>query len=118
MGGFVGRSLFMMGGLIVWAVHFGAIYMFNAIVCARGVAGTVVMGVGIVPLGVGAMTVLALLAAAALAIAGYRRSARAKGGSHRASDEFIDRLAMTVAALALVAIIWNTVPGFVLPPCS
>jgi hypothetical protein len=46
---FIRKSLFMIGGLLVWAVHFGLVYTFNALACARGFVGLQVFGFGVVP---------------------------------------------------------------------
>ena len=37
--GFMGKSLYALAGLLIWAFHFGAIYAFQALACARGFAG-------------------------------------------------------------------------------
>ena len=51
--GFVATTLRMTAGIIVWAVHFAAIYGYAALACARGFAVPV-------PAVVGIATILAL----------------------------------------------------------
>jgi len=116
---FMGRSLFMVGGLIVWAIQFGVIYAFNALACARGFSRITVLSVGIVPFAVAAATLVAALATALILFAAYRRrgpSSDAEGDRRTAG--FMRYTTMTVAALALVAIVYNGVPAFIVPPCG
>lgn len=115
--GFIGKMLFMTGGLLIWALHFTLLYGFNAVACARGFADNNVFGVGVMPLVIGALTVLALAATAAVlarAVAsGGARSMSPQGDS----DRFLSYAAAVVAALSLLAIIWNALPAFVVRAC-
>ena len=94
------RALRMSAGVIVWALHFGALYGFTALACARGFAGAV-------PWVAGAASALAL--AALLLILARSRPRR---------DEFESWLAFSIAALALAAIVFQTVPVYLVRPCA
>lgn len=84
----------------LWAVHFGTIYGFTGIACARGLEGAVPWVVG-----------LATLVAAALAA-----SLLARGLARR--DDFIDATTAGLAGLALIAIAWEGVPALWMTPCA
>ncbi len=94
------RIAWMASGVLVWALHFGALYGFTALACARGFAGAV-------PWFAGAAS-LAALAAMILIIA--------RNLPRRA--EFESWLALSIAALALVGIAYETVPVYVVRPCA
>ena len=94
------RALRMSAGAIVWAVHFAALYAFTALACARGLAGAV-------PWVTGAVTVLAV-AAVLLVLARTRPLRR----------EFESWLAFSIAALALVGILFETLPVYLVRICA
>jgi hypothetical protein len=85
-------------GILVWAVHFAAIYGFTALACARGF-GAAAPWVAL------AATVVA--AAAAIAIIATHLSA-----------EFTRWMTASVAALALLAIVWEGLSPLWAPPCA
>ena len=93
-------ALWIGGGAVVWALHFAAIYGVTALACARAVPRAV-------PWGIAAATVLAAGLAAALVVKGFRRRA-----------DFIGWMTASVAALALVAILYQSAGAAVLPPCD
>jgi hypothetical protein len=113
--GFMGKSLYALAGLLIWAFHFGAIYAFQALACARGFAGREVAGAGIVTVFVVAATVVALLASAAVIATGWRTAGANQLAEH---DEFLRRLGLLVAGLAAIAIVWEALPVLVVPACS
>ena len=114
----IAKMLFMIGGLLVWAIHFMIIYGFTAIACAKGFAITNVFGLGIIPLVIAAVTLLAWVTAGAVlgsAIAGSipPRSAR----FNEATEDFLRYTAALIAMLSLVATAWNALPILVFTPC-
>lgn len=116
---FIRRSLFMIGGLLVWAAHFGVVYVFNALACARGFVGTSVLGFGLVPFVVVATTILALAAAGAILLLAYRHTfATSASPDEKPVSDFLRYTTMAVAALSLVAIAWNGLPALIVPPCG
>lgn len=86
-------------GVLVWALHFAAIYGFTALACARGLAH-------VVPTAIGAASAIALVAVVAIIVSGWRRRAH-----------FEHRLSASLAALALLAIVYETIPAWTVPAC-
>lgn len=93
------RALWISSGVIVWALHFAAIYGVTALACSRGVPG-------IVPWAVAGATVIAV----ALAVAIVARSYPRRSG-------FIDWMTAAVAGTALLAIAWEALPVLWVPVC-
>jgi len=85
-------------GVVVWALHFAATYGFTALACARGFGAAV-------PWVVVAATLVA--AAAAIAVIATHLSA-----------EFTRWMTASVAALALLAIVWEGLSPLWAPPCA
>lgn len=98
---FVGVSLRMFSGVIVWAAHFAAIYAFTALACARHFAGAVPWVIGVVT-----FVALAVLVATALPAARDR------------ADGFETWLALAISGLALFAIVIQAVPALIVPVCG
>lgn len=97
---FAAASLRLAFPVIVWGLHFGAVYALTALACARAAPQTV-------PWTIGAAT---LAAAAALIVTILR-------GWPRRSD-FTTWLTGALAAAALVAIVWEALPVLLVPPCA
>ncbi|MGH8078325.1 MAG: hypothetical protein ACREPE_13500 [Lysobacter sp.] len=93
-------------GLLIWAADFLFIYVFVALACARGFDDAIVFGIGVVPLAVGVATAIASAVTSAVLISALR------GAEHGPStSRFLQRLALGLAVLALVAIAWNGLPA-------
>jgi hypothetical protein len=84
--------------IVVWAVHFGLIYGFTGLACARGWERAV-------PWTVGAATILAAVLTLALILTNL-------------SSGFTRWMTAAVAALALVAILFEGVPVLLIPACG
>lgn len=116
---FIRKSLFMIGGLLVWGAHFGIVYVFNALACARGFVAVSVFGLGIVPVVVVGSTILALAATGWILLLAYRRTGPAAASrDDKAVNEFLRYTTITIATLSLVAIAWSGVPALIVPPCT
>lgn len=116
---FLRPLLFMLAGLLVWAAHFAVLYAINALACARGFANGMALGVGIVPLAISAATLLALAVLGWIvfgALSGSRPHVPASA-EHQTSV-FMRFVALTVAGISFVAIVYETVPAFIVPPCG
>jgi hypothetical protein len=85
-------------GPLIWLVHFSVLYGFNAIACARGFPGAV-------PWVVAAATLALALAAGFLVL-------------KTTKDEFVDWLSAALAALSLLAILWQALPALMVSPCA
>jgi hypothetical protein len=79
--------------MLVWSAHFFAIYGFTALACAREMSGLVPWVVGVAS--VGALAVLI-----AVGVAAGVRVARAA--------RLEDSLALGLAGLAIVAVVWES----------
>ena len=93
------RALWLSSGVIVWAVHFLAIYGFTGLACARALDRAV-------PWGVGAMTLLAAAGAALLLARAVPRRA-----------DFESALVAGLAGFALLAILWEGLAVVMVAPC-
>ena len=114
----IGKMLFMIGGLLVWSVHFTVIYGFTTVACTMSFAIESVLGLGVVPLAIGAATLLALAMTGAVLITAVSgpippRSARYDD----TTEHFMRYTAVVIAALSLVAIVWNALPVLIVTPC-
>lgn len=99
---FARASLRMFAGILIWAAHFAAIYGYTAIACARG------FGAQAITIGVGVATLVAALAALAMLLPAWSQRTR-----------FEDALTAGVAALALVAIVYEGLTVLiVVPACA
>lgn len=105
------QLVFVVGGLIVWGAHFLLIYPFNAIACTRGFAA-------VAPLTILALTVLALAALAAIVYAAARNRGPLRARSGDPNQALLRMLAIGIALLAAVAVVWETIPVVMIPPCA
>ncbi len=86
-------------GVVIWAAHFGIVYGGQAVACAADRPGLVT------PLVLGASAVaLALLLVVALAARRHRHA-------------FMGTMAMGIAALSALAVVWEAAPALALPSC-
>jgi hypothetical protein len=98
---FTVATLRMTAGIMAWAAHFGVIYAFTALACARGFTQ-------FVPAAIAGATLVAL---AAIAIgAGPALRGRSRPGFERT-------LTRGIAALAAVAILLQALPVLLVPTC-
>lgn len=117
--GFIRKSLFMLGGLLVWGVHFALIYTLNALACARQFAGMRIFGFGIVPFTVSAMTLVALAATLVILLLAVRQRGPARASRDETPvNDFMRYMTITIAWLSFAAIAWNGVPALIVPPCG
>jgi hypothetical protein len=107
---------YVLAGMIAWAIAFTAAYMVVAVVCARRLGDVDVLGLPILPFSIGAITVVTLAATGLVAVAAYRR----RPGSGEDSDlpAFVWSVALFVALLGIVGIVWNGVPTLFFATCA
>ena len=113
---FLRRIVVMSSGLLVWAAHFTAIYAFNTLACARAFAAVHVMGFGLVPVVVVALTLGALAATGAILVLSLRDHDASSGGEE--ARGFLRYMTVALAALSFVAIAWNGLPALLVFPCA
>jgi hypothetical protein len=112
--GFTPTFLYMLGGLIVWAARFLAVYGFTGLACARPWSTATIAGFPLLPAIVVASAVIGVAICAALAtyaVSGFRSE-----GSENL--RFVHAVAALVAGIAILAIIYETAPVFFLPGCA
>jgi ABC-type glycerol-3-phosphate transport system permease component len=93
------RALFMASGVIIWALHFTAIYGYAGLACARRWDSTVTWVVS-------GATVVGVIAVMVPLVAGWRGRERFEHG-----------IASGLAAFALLAILWEGASVAFLVPC-
>jgi hypothetical protein len=106
---------YLLAGMIVWAGAFAGAYVVTAIVCARRLGDASVLGIAILPFSIGLITLVALAATAIVAILAYRRWPK-PGDADLPS--FVQSLALLVALMAIVGIVWNAVPALFFATCA
>jgi hypothetical protein len=92
------RTLWMSAGVLVWALHFAAVYGFTGLACARGFGASA-------PWFVAAATALAAAIAAMLVV-------------RNVSSEFTRWMTAALAAAALIAIVWEGLAALLVPTCA
>jgi hypothetical protein len=106
---FTAVTLRMFFGVIIWAVHFLVIYGFTALSCARGFHTSQWLGIGIVPWTIGVATVVAVVAIGMIVMPAL--------GTRRA-ESFEDWMTATIGGLAVIAIVWESLPVLMVPTCG
>ena len=114
--GRIGLLALSISGLIAWAAQFTVIYGATSMLCERGWTDVWLAGVNIVPLVVAGTTVLALAATGGILWLSLSRSRRT-GSQAAAADRFLNDLTTVVSGIALVSILWQGLPGLLVPPC-
>lgn len=110
---FIRTTVAILIGPIVWAVHFLVIYVVTALACARHFASAQWLGMGAVQAMIVAATVVSLVV---LAIA-MRLLRPAFSGLSGDSQEFARNMAVALALLSVLAIVWDALPAFMVPVC-
>src|SRR5688572_18036940 len=108
---FTPTFFYMLSGLIIWSLRFVAAYSFTAIACSRGWTGDLFAGINLVAFGIGLLSLLALLGCGVVLV--WALSHMRFASPDRQTEEntrFVHYIAATVAALASVAVIWETLP--------
>jgi hypothetical protein len=99
----------MSSGVIIWALHFTVVYGFTGLACARRYEEGGATWVALVPWVIGAASLLAALAALAFVVPLVLPQRR---------GHFTDWMSGCVAALALAAIVLETMPLLWVPACG
>lgn len=118
---FVPAFVLLLSGFIAWAVHFGLIYGYTGLLCGRPEwARMSVGGIGVIPLGIAALTAVPLAAlAAVLARNGLLRAGANDDGDALFEAPFYRVVTQGAAAIGLIAIVWQGVLSiWLVPSCS
>jgi hypothetical protein len=115
---FIRTTLFVTGGLLIWAADFIFTYVVAAVACARGFTGWSVLGMNAVRVTIVLATVIAATLTGGLAWTARRMHRRALDARQNGSSEvFLAFMALAVSGLALIAILWNGFASFLRPHC-
>jgi hypothetical protein len=99
----------MFSGAVIWGVHFGLIYGYTALACARGFADVKWLGLSVVTAAILAATVLAAAAVLTFVVPAIRAGL----------SSFENWMTAGGGAFALLAIVWEGfVPVLIVPVCS
>lgn len=113
-------------GPLVWVGHFLVVYLTTAIICAKGLFDLTVLSISIVPLVVGAATLMAASLVIAGTVLAYRRCSRlgwdAPDLSLDRSDtdsrrHFMAYAGLLLGGLSLLAIVWEALPVALIDSC-
>jgi hypothetical protein len=107
---FLPTVAYLSGAMIVWTAAFTAAYGGAAVICARKLGDTAVLGIAALPLWIAAVTLAALAATALIAVVAYLDRSR-RGG-------FVPSVTLLLTLLAVVGIVWNGVPALILTTCA
>lgn len=109
-------SLRIGAGLLIWAAHFAAVYVYAALVCARGDSASQWFGVSTARLNIGLMT---LVAASALGYALWQSlRGRWREDAMNAEQPFIAWLSAAIALFGLLAVLWTAMPAIWVALCT
>ena len=124
-------SLFsLIAGPLVWTVHFLTLYILTAIACAHGFFHQELLGVRVVPLVGGAVTVVAVALILDGGVLAYRRwRGKPSDGQpaplppHDGNDvasrrRFMAYAGLLLSGLALIATVWETLPILFFGTCE
>jgi hypothetical protein len=124
-------SLFsLIAGPLVWTAHFLTLYILTAIACAHGFFHQEFLGMRVVPLFGGAVTLVAVALILDAVVLAYRRwrGLPADGASaplppHDANDvasrrRFMAYAGLLLSGLALIATVWETLPILFFATCE
>lgn len=112
---FIPTIAYLLAGMILWAGAFAAAYAVTALVCARRLGDAAVLGIGILPFSVGLISLVALAATATIGLVAYRRWPKPADAD---LPSFVQSVALFVALLAIVGIVWNAVPALFFATCA
>ena len=97
-----------LGGPLVWAVHLMFVYASESLVCTRGAgAESHFLLVGVIS----TSAVIAVLIVTTVNLRG--RASIADDG-----PSFMDKVAVALGGLSLVAVLWTALPASLIPACS
>ncbi|GAB4354007.1 MAG: hypothetical protein Kow0060_04790 [Methylohalobius crimeensis] len=113
---FTPLTLRMLSGALIWAFHFGVLYLFTALACARGFSAMNWHGIGVVAWVIGAATLAAVSSVMVITVRSIRyiRNHTAPENALR----FMLWMTAAIGGLSLVAIVWQAVPVLLIPACG
>lgn len=104
---FLRHALLISAGPLIWIAHFTIIYVWTALLCARGV------GTALIPTGIAIATAAAAGGLIALALWSTRAIRRTNN-----NGRFLPVVSAALAALSLIGVLWNGLPAVLVSACS
>jgi hypothetical protein len=116
---FIPAFAIMLSGFLAWAAHFGLIYTYAGLLCARpDWARAQIAGFGVLPLGIGLLTVLTLIVLAAVLAWRGLLSPRDDQATAMFDTRFYRQFTQGGALLGAIGIVWEGLLSISLvPPC-
>jgi hypothetical protein len=112
------RLVALCSGPIVWAAHLAIVYGAHTLLCARGYAGQMLLGVPLAPAIVVVATVAALLSLAGVMLAPRLKSAPPRRRADRdPPNSFEVRVMRLLALLSAIGVAWAGATAFIIAPC-
>jgi hypothetical protein len=106
---FGATALRLSAGVIVWAAHFATIYGYTGLACARQFHDAGAVWLAGVPWVIGVATLIAVAIMLWLMAPLVRRER---------TGDFVVWMSGAIAGLALIGIVYEAVPVFMLPVCA
>jgi hypothetical protein len=113
---FIALIAYLLAGMIVWAAAFTVAYTAAAIVCARRLGDMDILGIPILPFSIAATNLVALAATGLIVLIALRRRPDMAGDTDPRG--FIEAMALIVALMAIVGIVWNGLPALFFVTCQ
>lgn len=109
---FTRTLLFMTAGPLIWAVHFGFIYILTAMVCARPASASAWLSEGVLVWLLGFASAMAVALILWITLRGF------KSGGIGENRRFVEWTALALGALSIYAIVLETLPVLFMPACA
>jgi hypothetical protein len=117
--------LTMAAPMTAWALHFIAIYSLVGLACERGWTLHAIAGMNILVWQLALLCVVTLALLAWLALRAVRASKLDAAGTSPARQDvavkrrrFVARVTLALCLLAAVAVLFTTIPAFLVPTCA
>lgn len=104
--------LYLIAGPAIWMLHFLFIYIVNALACARGTLPQAWLGL---PASSWIIVAGSAAALAAMALAAWRQQRRVRAAG---APAFHAWLTAALCGLSAVAVVWETLPVFLMRACG
>lgn len=104
--------LFLIAGPAIWLAHFLFIYTVNAVACAKSALAGTWMGL---PASSWIIVAGSVLALGGMALAAWRQRQRVRVSG---APPFHAWLTAALSVLSALAVVWETLPVFLMPACQ
>ena len=103
-------TVFICGGLLIWAADFLLVYVIAAVACAKGFAMNTIAGMPFVAFVATIITLVAIVATVLL----LRIAIRKLRAQTQEANRFIYTLTASIAGMATLAMFFNVLPAWLL----